>query len=424
MKYIFTFLMALCATVSFGQTTLIDFESATTWIDFDGGAVTTVTNPYSNSDNNSANVGKMVKSAGQTWGGSLTELGSAIDFTNNNALSMKVYSPRANTKVLLKVENSSDPAINFEKEVTMSKANAWETLTFDYSTIDTAKSYHKIVLIFDNGTAGDGTANYTFHIDDIILFQNSNALDQIDLPVNFEGSTTDYSVSDFGGNTSSLVADPTNASNKVIKSTKGATAQTWAGTTIGGASGFATAIPFTTTAQKMSVKVYSPTAGVPIRLKVEDSSDPTKSVETEATISAANTWETLEFDFSNQATGTAAINLAYSYNKASIFFDFGTAGGGTAKDYYFDDVAFGAVLGIPNFDSSFSVYPNPMGSLLTVEGVSEVQHASIFDLTGREVLSTMPNKAVFTLDTADLQHGVYMLSLQIGDTTTTHKLVK
>jgi hypothetical protein len=40
------------------------------------------------------------------------------------------------------------------------------------------------------------------------------------------------------------------------------------------------------------------------------------------------------------------------------------------------------------------------------------------------VLSAMPNKAVFTLDTAGLQHCVYMLSLKIGDTKTTHKLVK
>jgi hypothetical protein len=93
---------------------------------------------------------------------------------------------------------------------------------------------------------------------------------------------------------------------------------------------------------------------------------------------------------------------------------------------YVDNVYFykAPTASIEDLSSSLSIYPNPMGSLLTVEGVSEVQHASIFDLTGREVLSAMPNKAVFTLDTADLQHGVYMLSLQIGDTKTTHKLVK
>ena len=65
-----------------------------------------------------------------------------------------------------------------------------------------------------------------------------------------------------------------------------------------------------------------------------------------------------------------------------------------------------------------------MGSQLTVEGISEVQHVSIFDLTGREVLRAMPNEAVFTLDTADLQSDVYMLTLQVGDSEITKKLVK
>jgi hypothetical protein len=43
----------------------IDFETATTWGDFNGGVVTTETNPFNNADNTSANVGKMVKSAGE-----------------------------------------------------------------------------------------------------------------------------------------------------------------------------------------------------------------------------------------------------------------------------------------------------------------------------------------------------------------------
>ena len=56
----------------------------------------------------------------------------------------------------------------------------------------------------------------------------------------------------------------------------------------------------------------------------------------------AGGWQTLTFDFANQAAGTAALNLAYTYNKASIFFNFGVTGAAVgAKTYYFDDVAFG-----------------------------------------------------------------------------------
>jgi hypothetical protein len=72
--------------------------------------------------------------------------------------------------------------------------------------------------------------------------------------------------------------------------------------------------------------VYSPDAGIPVRLKVEDRTDNTISVETEATTTVANAWETLTFDFSTPAAGTAALNLANTYDKASIFFNFGTDG--------------------------------------------------------------------------------------------------
>ena len=63
----------------------------------------------------------------------------------------------------------ADGGIAFEKEVATTVAGAWETLTFDYSAINTARTYQKIVLIFDLGTVGDGSANFTFLFDDITL---------------------------------------------------------------------------------------------------------------------------------------------------------------------------------------------------------------------------------------------------------------
>ena len=72
-------------------------------------------------------------------------------------------------KLLLKVENLTNNTINFEKEVATTTANAWEVLTFDYSAIDATKSYQKVILIFDLGTMGDGSANFTYLFDDITL---------------------------------------------------------------------------------------------------------------------------------------------------------------------------------------------------------------------------------------------------------------
>lgn len=88
----------------------------------------------------------------------------------------------------------------------------------------------------------------------------------------------------------------------------------------------------------MSVRVWSPDAGIPVRLKVENAGDGAVSVETEATTTVAGQWETLVFDFANEVAGTSPLNLSATYNKVSIFFDFGTAG--TGKVYYADDLTW------------------------------------------------------------------------------------
>ena len=151
-------------------------------------------------------------------------------------------------------------------------------------------------------------------------------------------SNVNYTVTDFGNNLTVDANDPVNASNKVKKTTKASGAETWAGTTIGTSAGFASKIPVTASASQMSVRVYSPEAGIHIRLKIEDHNDGNKSVETEAITAAANSWETLIFDFMKPASGTAALNASYTYDKASIFFDFGNSGSG--KVFYWDDVKY------------------------------------------------------------------------------------
>jgi hypothetical protein len=111
----------------------------------------------------------MVKSAGEVWGGSWIAMASPMSFATTKTFKMKVWSPKVGAKVLLKVENMTDGAISYEKEVATTTANAWELLTFDFSAIDATKSYQKVVLIFELGTMGDGTANFTYYFDDITL---------------------------------------------------------------------------------------------------------------------------------------------------------------------------------------------------------------------------------------------------------------
>lgn len=167
-------------------------------------------------------------------------------------------------------------------------------------------------------------------------------LAQMNLPVTFEGTTTDYGVIGFeGAQASTIVVDPTNAANTVVKVIKSATAQPWAGTTITAAAelGLSSPIPFTASNQKMTLKVWSPDAGITVRLKVEEHGNNTHTVETDAVTTVAGQWETLTFDFANQGAGTAAINLAYTYDKPTVFFNYGVNGATAGvKTYYFDDL--------------------------------------------------------------------------------------
>jgi len=163
--------------------------------------------------------------------------------------------------------------------------------------------------------------------------------------ITFDEAGVVYLLRGFGGvaNPGELVADPAGGTNTVARVVKSATAELWAGTTVStGPNESVGRIPFTATATRMSVRVYSPKPNIPVRLKLEDAADPTRSVETEArTTAAINTWQTLTFDFANQVSGTGALNLTYTYNKVSIFFDFGTSGpAGGDGTYHFDDVTF------------------------------------------------------------------------------------
>jgi hypothetical protein len=150
----------------------LDFESGTFNItNFDGGVLTVVSNPHSTGINTSAKVAQMVKNTGENWAGAYITLDNTIDFSSGKTFKMKVYSPKVGTKVLLKVQNAVDDNIYFQLEVATKLANQWEELVFDFSKIDAGQTYRKVVIIFDLGTVGNGSANFTYLLDDLVLGQ-------------------------------------------------------------------------------------------------------------------------------------------------------------------------------------------------------------------------------------------------------------
>lgn len=149
--------------------TPINFEPKFTFSSFDGGAISVIANPDTNG-NASAMVAKMVKNAGQPWGGSKITVPTPFSFVGLNKLKIKVWSPRVGLNLLAKFEDAVPWPNNTESaEVTATTtvANAWEELTFDFTGISTTVEFYNLVLIMDNGTQGDGSDNYTIYLDDI-----------------------------------------------------------------------------------------------------------------------------------------------------------------------------------------------------------------------------------------------------------------
>lgn len=428
MRKLLLILLLLTGGMISAQTLPIDFETGTfTFTDFDGGQATVLTNPDQSGINTSANCAQMIKNAGQVWGGSLLEMAAPIDFSVNKIFKVKVWSPRVGARLLLKVEDLNNGGIFFEKEDTTTVANAWEELTFDYSTINTSNSYQKIVFIFDLGTAGDGSANFTFYFDDIQLVASSGPiLNQIDLPITFEDTMTDYTMTDFGGNASMVVADPTNSSNTVAQVEKTAAAQLWAGTTMSTGNGLANAIPFSAGNTIISVAVWSPDAGIPIRLKAEDKTAPTISVETETNTTVASAWEVLEFDFSNEVSGTAAIDFNNTYDLLSIFFNFGTDGATAgAKTYYFDDVYFGILISNDvGLGTEVSYFPNPAHDRVAVRSDINIDQVQVFNLVGQKVIDMTPASNEVTVDVSMLEAGMYIFVTESEGQRDTFRVIK
>ena len=406
-----------------------DFETepnTTDFVDFDGGAASVIANPQSVAPNTSANVAQIIRDGGQIWGGSKVTLGNNLDFSTLGGISMKVFTTAPiGTTVKLKLEGTGETEVDQLTTV----SGAWETLTWDFT--GQPANFNTLVFMFDFGNLGDGTATSTFLFDDVEQIDVTGGLDQIDHPVDFEGATTNYAVTDFGGNASTLIVDPTDSGNMVIQTVKTTGAATWAGTTIGTATGFATNLPFSGTASKMYVSVWSPDANIPVRLKVEDANDVTHTCETEAMTSVSMGWETLEFDFNNQATGTESLSVGLAngwvYNKASIFFNFGTEGATAGeKIYYFDNVSFGTSLGINDTElSEFKVYPNPTNSIWNVKiNNQNITSVEVYDILGKQVLLLKANATEVAIDATELVNGIYLVKILSTKGSKTLKLVK
>lgn len=401
MKYIITlFTLVMFAFTVNAQYIYNDFDANQneTFISWPN-PLTIISNPDVSGINTSANVAEVVRSTTQ-WANVYCDINGTIDFSTGTIFELKVHSP-ITCEVLFKLESANGNFTEIGANVTT--VNEWTLLSYDFTGAESGL-YNKIVIFFDFASTTDNT----FYFDDVTgpNYAAGPDGDQVDLPVTFDDEDVIYALTDFGGNQSEIIVDPTDATNMVAQSLKTEGAETWAGTTVGGTLGFASPIPFTEGSTTMTVAVWSPLSGIPVRLKVEDATDPTKSVETEATTSMSEAWETLVFDFSNEAEGTAEIDFSYTYNKASIFFNFGS--NGTGLTYFWDDMFFYDPTGINNSKvESLNVYPNPATNNIYIANSEKLSEISIYSVNGKMVYNS--NNPSNTIDISNLTSGTYAI---------------
>ncbi|RZS99474.1 hypothetical protein EV197_0692 [Aquimarina brevivitae] len=330
----------------------INFESNNltyTWSGFgnaDFGPIpaSTVNNPDPSGMNFSNTVVEIQKPAGaQVWAGASMNLSGTADFSNGTTVTMKVWSPRAGVPVLFKMEDQTsapdgngNPSVFVEVQATTTVANAWEELSFDltsYNGFSTSIPYSNVIIFPDFGNMGAGEA---FYFDDIEIAS-------LKLPLNFEVSTLTYTWAGFGDPNFGPIPAATatnpdqtglNTSATVTEIQKPTGSQVWAGASLAldGPVDFSNGTT-------ISLKVWSPRAGVPILFKMEDTTsppdgngNPTVFVEVQSSTTVANSWEEITFDL----TSFNGFSTDISYYNVIIFPDFGNMGAG--ETFYFDDI--------------------------------------------------------------------------------------
>ncbi|MBT8310258.1 MAG: PKD domain-containing protein [Bacteroidia bacterium] len=300
--------------------TIIEDNTAFSWID----------NPDSGGTvNTSCKVGEVVRANNSPYDNIQIDLADKLDFNSAEGLKMKVWSPIANTPVLLKLEEIGNAGNFVEILQTTGDANTWTELTYDFAPT-TAPQFNKLVVFF-NFNVADGS---TYYFDDLMVYgaggggstcvpETTESTTAADLNVTFQTNTppiiednTAFSWidnPDFGGtvNTSCKVGQVDRFNNSPYDNIQ---------------IDLADKLDFNAS-EGLKMKVWSPIANTPVLLKIEEIGNAGNFVEILQTTGAANTWTELTYDFAPTATP--------QFNKIVLFFNFNVADGST---YYFDDL--------------------------------------------------------------------------------------
>lgn len=132
------------------------FDAGLTWKD----------NPDIDNDvNSSCKVGQIDRIGSALFANNQIALDAKLDLSANAGFKMKVWSPNAETNVLLKLEDQADAGSFAEVSVATTKVGEWEELTFPFANSDSGK-FDLMIIFFELNTE----TTETYYIDDLALY--------------------------------------------------------------------------------------------------------------------------------------------------------------------------------------------------------------------------------------------------------------
>ena len=274
----------------------------------------------------SGKAGKIIRLGGEVWAGAKVNVDEIPLTATNRTISARVYSPLAGVPIVLKLENISDAGINTgDMQANEAVVQGWQTLTWTVPADKVGPAYSWVVMLPNLGTRASTDPGETYFFDDIKLLVPAASPNTV--LASFD-ETTALAFEGFNGaETSAIAAGPAGGNGQAGKIIR-LGGEVWAGAKVN-----VDVIPLAASVRKITARVYSPLAGVPIVLKLENVSDAgINTGDIQANETVVQGWQTLSWT-------VPADKVGPDYSWVVMLPNLGTrASTDPGETYYFDDI--------------------------------------------------------------------------------------
>ena len=174
-----------------------------TFGDFNGSFTQAIANPDATGANTSATVDENTVPANAAFAGVNFGLDANIDISVQKGFTITVWSPVANTPVLLKLENATT-GVNAERAATTTTTGAWETLSFDFSA-EGDLTFESVTLFMNFNVIDPATQVYYW-----------DNLEQVDVVVTGDALISEIDADQTGTDTQEFVEIRTEFANQSL----------------------------------------------------------------------------------------------------------------------------------------------------------------------------------------------------------------